>query len=162
MRKSYLLLLLSSLMAFHVSGQAPAKENKGLLGPVHGSARSSSVFLYSLTTLSEPYEDLTGGVSINNGELWDDPTYSIPIGFAFELNGNTITSLEFGGVGALLASPTAEPDVATAVFPFEMDMIDRGDLAGESQSPLSYKLEGPAGSRILKVEWNNAGSFSEW
>lgn len=162
MRKSYLLLLLCSLMAFHVSGQTPAKENKGLLGPVHGSARSSSVFLYSLTTLSEPYEDLTGAVSINNGELWDDPTYSIPIGFAFELNGNTITSLEFQGVGALLAATTADPDVATAVFPFEMDMIDRGDLGGESQSPLSYKLEGSPGSRILKVEWNNAGSFSEW
>lgn len=162
MKHGLLLILLGCLVAFNTQAQHSPKVAKKLPVQSAHQSRQSGTFIYTLTTLNEPYNDLSGAISINNGELWDDPTYVVPIAFPFELNGNVISSLEFFGVGAFLSSPTSDPDVITAVFPFEMDMIDRGETAGESQSPLSYKLEGPAGSRILKIEWNNAGSYNEY
>jgi hypothetical protein len=41
------------------------------------------------------------------------------------------------------------------------DLIDRGYDSGTSLSPLSYKVEGNTGSRILKIEWKNVGSYDE-
>ena len=161
MKKIYLLTILSTLFVSFLSAQSHAKPNTWLFGQKNGQGRSSSVFLYTLTTLSEPYAELTGATSINNGEIWDDPEYTVPIAFPFELNGNPVSSIQFVGSGALLAAPTSNPDVLTAVFPFENDLIDRGSIDGTSVSPLSYKLVGSAGSHILKIEWKNAGSYNE-
>ncbi len=162
MQKFLLLILMGCCFALNVQAQAISKAEIKKF-PIHQQGgRSSGSFTYTLTTIAEPYANLTGAVSINNGDIWDDPIYIVPIGFPFELNGHTISSLEFYGVGAFLSAPTSDPDIVTAVFPFEMDMIDRGEILGESQSPLSYKLEGTVGSRIFKLEWNNAGSYSEF
>jgi len=161
MNKGILLLLSWCLFILHGSSQSPTKTHQSFFAKSSAKSRSSSVFLYTLTTLSESYADLTGTTSINNGEVWDDPEYIVPIGFPFELNGHSISFLQFQGSGSLLASTTEDPDIATAVFPFEMDLVDRGELAGVSASPLSYKVEGATGSRILKIEWKNAGSYEE-
>lgn len=159
MKKVYLFNLLAILsLSFTITPVNGQKSNWHFPGK---ESNGRSVFLYTLTTLSEPYTDLTGATSINNGELWDDPEYVVPIGFAFELNGNMVTALQFFGSGSLLAAPAADPDLLTAVFPFEMDLIDRGEINGTSISPLSYKVEGSPGSRICKIEWKNAGSFEE-
>jgi len=162
MKDGLLLILVGCLLSINTFAQVPDKSAKKASHSKQNHSRQSGSFTYTLTTLSEPYNDLTGAISLNNGEIWDDPTYVVPIGFPFELNGNVIASLQFQGVGAFLSSPTSNPDIVTAVFPFEMDLIDRGDILGESQSPLSYIVEGPAGSRILKLEWNNAGSYEEF
>jgi hypothetical protein len=159
MKKVYLFTVLAILTFSAVTTQAHAQKGNWHFPANESNARS--VFLYTLTTLSEPYTDLTGSTSINNGEVWDDPEYVVPIGFTFELNGNTVTALQFFGSGSLLAAETNDPDILTAVFPFEMDLIDRGANNGTSVSPLSYKVEGSAGSRICKIEWKNAGSFEE-
>lgn len=161
MQKTFLLFLLASFCLTLGTAQTSGKKDKHVLSGIESSSRNSSAFIYTLTVLNEAYEDLTGATSINNDELWDDPLYIVPIGFPFELNGHVLTAVQFYGVGALLAGQTSDPDVFTAVFPFEMDMVDRGQLSGVSASPLSYKLEGAPGSRILKVEWNNAGSYAE-
>jgi hypothetical protein len=161
MNKGLLLLLACCLFVLHGNAQPGPKSHKSFFTKSSSGNRSSGAFLYTLTTLSEAYADLTGSTSINNGEIWDDPEYFVPIGFPFELNGHPISILQFQGSGSLLASPTEDPDIATAVFPFEMDLVDRGELAGVSASPLSYKVEGATGSRILKVEWKNAGSYEE-
>jgi hypothetical protein len=74
-----------------------------------------------------------------------------------------LDSVYFGmGLGGLVSSvidPNFEADYA--ILPFEADLIDRGELTGISQSPISYKMEGNAGSRILKIEWKNAGFVGE-
>lgn len=162
MKKWFLLLSLGCIFAFDIIAQAPDKAGRTFFTSGNGNSRSSAVFTYTLTTLSDTYAELTGATSINNGEIWDDPDYIVPIEFPFELNGNPITTLQFQGTGALLASATADPDIFTAVFPFEMDLIDRGASDTASLSPLSYLVEGSPGSRILKIEWKNAGSYSEY
>ena len=160
MKKVYLFTFLATLFVSALTLQSHAQ--KGNWHFPENTSTSRSVFLYTLTTLNEPYTDLTGATSINNGEVWDDPEYVVPIGFSFELNGNPVTALQFFGSGSLMAGPTGDPEILTAVFPFEMDLIDRGEINGTSLSPLSYKVNGSAGSRICKIEWKNAGSFEEF
>ncbi len=159
MKKVYLFTLLATLSFSILTAQSQHQKSNWHFPENHSPARS--VFLYTLTTLDEPYNDLSGATSINGGELWDDPEYVVPIGFAFEINGNPVTALQFFGSGSFLAAPTSDPDILTGVLPFEMDLIDRGDIDGTSISPLSYKVEGSPGSRICKIEWKNAGSYEE-
>ncbi len=162
MKKALLLLLSVCFLLSDVPMQAQPPSKKSILTHGHINSRTSGVFTYTLTTFNDTYNELTGATSLNNGEIWDDPGYIVPIGFTLQLNGNPINVLAFYGVGGLLAGPTSDPDIVAILAPFEMDLVDRGELAGiQSESPLSYKLEGAPGSRILKVEWKNAGSYEE-
>lgn len=126
-----------------------------------GKAVSSNDYSFSTTTGT--YENLIGAVSINNNQLWDDPEYTIPIGFNFQLYNSTLDSVYFGsGEGGLVSSKRDSDSKADyLIIPFETDLIDRGDISEISQSPISYKLVGSAGNRILKIEWKNAGFFDE-
>ena len=162
MKKTYLLTFLAISFFSYVSGQSSPKETRRKLFENHNHARNSSAFTYTLSTFTQPYSDLTGATSVNNGEIWDDPDYLIPVSFPFVLLGSDVSLLEFYGAGATLRSTTEDPFVDAYVFPFEVDLIDRGELEGdESLSPISYKVEGSAGNHILKVEWKNAGSYNE-
>jgi hypothetical protein len=158
------ILLIVPLLLFYcisgVQGQAISKQKKFPLTQI--PSRNSGMFNYTLSVVNEPYADITGGASINNGEAWDDPTYFFEIGFDFELNGNTINFLEFDGLGGFLRSETANPDVDAYLFPFETDLIDRGYNTGISESPISYTVEGDPGSRIMKLEMKNVGSYDEY
>jgi hypothetical protein len=141
MKKALLLFFSVCFLLFDVDAQTQSESKNSILeaSKGHGNNRSSGVFTYTLTTFNETYNELTGSISLNNGEIWDDPEYLVPIGFPFELNGNTITFLQMYGVGAALASPTAEQDVVGIVAPFETDLIDRGyNEDNQSESPISY------------------------
>ncbi|MBN2745273.1 MAG: T9SS type A sorting domain-containing protein [Bacteroidales bacterium] len=119
---------------------------------------------YQFTKSTGTYADLTGTTSVNNNQTWDDPEFIVPIGFPFNLYGKNIDSVYFGiGTGAALSDyidlQTYEFDFL--IVPFEADLIDRGENTGNSVSPISYKVEGSAGSRIFKLEWKNAGFYEE-
>lgn len=153
------LLCLSFIL---LNGQDNPKPDRDVFHHLKAVAQNRGSFTYMFTVLNEPYTDLSNPISINNGDVWDDPAYAFSIPFPFELNGHAISTLEFYGTGALLRSPTTDPDIYTYVFPFELDLIDRGSVTGISASPISYQVEGPSGNRILKVEMKNAGSFYEF
>lgn len=161
--KSSLLFCLACMLSVHVFAQQTTKEQRrALLGNASEQQRSAGNFSYMLATFNEPYVDLVGGVSVNGGEIWDDPEYEVPLPFQFNLNGDEVNSLIFGGLGALLFSLTGDPDVFQATVPFETDLLDRGALNGvASLSPISYVVDGAPGSRIFKLEWKNAGSYDE-
>lgn len=118
---------------------------------------------YSFSKTTGNYSDLTNAISINNGQLWDDPVGSVPIGFTFKLYDLMLDTVYFGmGLGGLVSSAIdANFEADYAIIPFEADLIDRGEISGISQSPISYKLEGNAGNRVLKIEWKNAGFVGE-
>ena len=148
-----------SLTAIHAQNSTGRADNH--LFDANFSSRNSGAFNYTLTTLTETYADLTGAVSVNNGEVWDEPEYLILMPFPFELNGHEISFLQFASSGAGLISTTANPDVFVYLLPFETDLMDRGYIEGVSMSPISMKVEGAPGSRILKLEIKNAGSYNE-
>ncbi len=119
---------------------------------------------YELTVLNEPYENLENATSLNNGDIWVDPNFTIPIGFDFQLGPNVINTIfisddNSGGVISTIDDIDAAP--FGAFVPVFQDIIDRGFNTGTSLSPLSFRLDGQVGSQILKIEWNNVGFFEE-
>src|SRR5690554_3244922 len=129
---------------------------------------SASLFLsaqnnYSFNATNEPYNDLVGSTSLNNGQIWDDPGYAIPLGFDFQLSThvfNTIHIVDWS-TGGVLSSTPSPAGIIPVLLPIGQDIIDRGYVWGVSQSNLSYKIEGAAGSEILKIEWSNVGFWDD-
>src|SRR4029078_11521004 len=139
MKKTILLAFFTSVLFSVIYGQALSKKENKLFHDTSIPSMSRSVLIYTLTTLTDPYNNLTGATSVNNGEIWDDPEYVVPVSFPFSLLGTEITSIQLAGAGSLFASATEDPDISVNVFPFEADLIDRGDLEEiESLSPISY------------------------
>jgi hypothetical protein len=136
-------------------------KNRLFINATSNKTLNSNEYTFSKSTGS--YQNLSGGVSVNNNQLWDDPEYTIPIGFTFELSSYTLDSIYFGlGVGAVVSTEIdTNYEADFIIIPFGADLIDRGDISGISQSPISYKVEGAAGSRIFKLEWKNAGFYDE-
>jgi len=129
---------------------------------------------YFLHVLEDDYTDLSDPISLNQGEVWDDPNYVIPIGFDFEYKNIVTDTLYFGGLGATLFfnDPIAfdyelnSDFVLYGLNPTIIDLVDRADTNDIinptiSLSPISYQVDYGNYGRILKVEWKNAGSYEE-
>ncbi len=119
--------------------------------------------VYNFETENSTYVNLTGSTSLNNGDVWDDPGYTIPLGFNFSFGTytfSTIYILEWS-VGGVLSSDPVDGGIVPLFVPIGQDLIDLGFSSGISQSNISYKTEGTAGSRILKIEWNNVGFYED-
>ncbi len=114
--------------------------------------------IYTFETENIPYEDLTGSISLSNGNSWDDPGYSIPIGFDFTISThtfNTIYVVEWGAGGTLSSNPN-DTGTLPIFIPIIQDIISLGN-----SSPISYKIEGTTGNQILKIEWIHFGFFDD-
>src|SRR5688572_5772724 len=111
---------------------------------------------YTFSKSTGTYADLTGATVVSS-PAWEasSATFNIPIGFNFMLDGQTFSAIEADGWGDLyFTSATAEK----AFFAIDAPMIDKGfPSTSNSLSPVSYLLSGTAGSRILKIEYKNAG-----
>ena len=119
---------------------------------------------YELSVRQGTYQDLENSISLNNGEVWDDPNYEVPLGFNFRYFDQELDTLYLDGetlnLGAILSSFNA-PTIIQVLAVNGADLIDRGYLADTSLSNISYLVEGDAGSRIFKMEWKNVGFFTE-
>lgn len=123
---------------------------------------ASQVLPYYFSVENGVYSNLTDTTSLNNGEVWDDPTFIVPIGFEIELFGkNYDTLFNFEALGAILFAINSGDNILPTLIPMGDDLIDRGDLIGQSMSPISYKTEGNPGNQICKIEWQNAGFYNE-
>lgn len=124
---------------------------------------SNAQSVYNFQAENNTYVNLTGSTSLNNGAVWDDPGYTIPLGFSFDFGTytfNTIYILEWS-VGGVLSSNPVDGGIVPLFVPIGQDLIDLGYTSGVSQSNISYKTEGASGSKILKIEWNNVGFFED-
>ncbi len=118
---------------------------------------------YTFTQQTATYTPLDNPISLTGGISWDDPTLPIPIPFPINLNGVAMDNLGIDGLGALVAGfNNADPNVLHAMLPFETDIIDRGYDSSINLSSINYKVEGGPGSRILKIEWKEVGSYGEY
>jgi hypothetical protein len=129
---------------------------------VVGTAAQAQTFPYTFTATTDDYVSLANATSLNNGELWDDPEYVVPIGFEFDLFGQSINELSFAfGSGGIVGPVPNGENFISLLIPYGSDIADRGLLTGKSKSEIRYQTEGAPGSRIFKLEWDNAGFYYE-
>lgn len=122
---------------------------------------SAQVFPYELSVLSDPYNDLTAPISINNDDVWDDPSYLTSTGFDIEVFGDVINTLNIIQPGAQIVTLNESlPDTVQVLSPYMADIMNANDSM--VVSPISYQIEGPPGNAILKLEWKNVGFYGEW
>jgi hypothetical protein len=113
---------------------------------------------YTFSNLTGSYSNLTGTTSISNGEIWDDPEYSLQLPFNINVNGTSGNLFTIYDGTMLLANNTS----AQGFFIFFADLEDRGSNGSTSLSPISYKIDGAVGSRIVKIEFKNCGAYSDF
>lgn len=116
---------------------------------------------YTFTSFSDAYTPLENSTSLNNGQIWDDPEYNVPIGFQWTYYDVSTFQINFEGLGATLIVPNT-PSTANVLIPYLSDVIDAGYEDGESLSNISYQTSGESGSQIFKLEWNNCGFYNEY
>ena len=114
---------------------------------------------YNFVMMNETYNDLQNATSINNAEVWDDPEYPLQMPFSFDVNGMTFNGLVVNDSYVLFNNDNS--DIAQIVSPMGIDLLDRGYYTNTSNSPISSRVDGNAGERILKIEFKNCGSFSD-
>jgi hypothetical protein len=116
---------------------------------------------YTLSTWNEPYTELEAPVMLTGDEVWDDPQLFIPIGFAFEMMGETFEDLLLLEPGAQVL-PSLSEDSLNVFGPYYADLIDAGYAQDTSLSSISYELTGTTGSRILKIQFKNVAFYGEY
>lgn len=116
---------------------------------------------YNFTKLEQPYADLENPTSINNGEVWDWDEYGpFTMPFNFSVRGQAVDRFIFDdNYFAFLAPGVDYYEDDLGIYYFYADNLFIQDRTYESEvssSPISYKVEGTAGNRILKLEVKNA------
>lgn len=109
---------------------------------------------YSFSQSSGAYADLTGATDLFGSAIWDDTSKTVTIGFPVTLGGVAYSSVEVNSNGVLIFDSGTN---FAAVVAYDADMMSLGTAT--STSPVSYSVTGTTGSRILKVQWKNAGFY---
>lgn len=134
----------------------------GLLTVSFATKAQTTENYYTFSTSTSTYTELVDPVSINNGVAWDWDDfgpYTSP--FTLELFGLEYTEFAFNDDYFMLGDPLNE-DNYNLLDPTGTFIMDRGYDDEVSLSPLSYKVEGTEGARILKLQAKNVGLEDEW
>jgi hypothetical protein len=113
---------------------------------------------YVFTSYNSAFIPIEEATSLDGGQIWDDPTWTVPLGFTFYTANDTITTLYVGELGTTVYG--LQDDSLTDIFlPYYSDIAnaDNDTLV----SPVSYVVEGPPGFQICKIEWMNVGFYEE-
>jgi len=120
---------------------------------------------YTFTTTTAVYQEFSDGISINQGQTWDDPEWVVPIGFDFEYMDLTFNSLFFGGLdgyGGELLLGDVNGTSFQQLMPYFQDLVDGGYFDDTpSESPVSYRVTGQPGSRVFWLQWSNVAFYNE-
>lgn len=114
---------------------------------------------YMFSTYSSTFEPIQEATSLDGGMVWDDPTWTVPLGFTFYTANDTITTLYVGELGPTVFG--LQDDSLTDMFLPSVDDIANADN-DTLVSPVSYVVEGPPGFQICKIEWLNVGFYEDW
>ena len=124
---------------------------------------------FEITVLNQPYAPLLEVTALEASQYdypegWDDPDFSVPLGFDFSLNGAVISSLDQFGVGALMMGTTLDDKSGLPLLhgfiPTNLDLTDRS-IAGADPSIIRWQTTGVEGGRVFAIEWANAGLYME-
>lgn len=117
---------------------------------------------YAVNSFTDTYADLENPTSINNGAVWMYDYYGdFTMPFPFQIMGETVDRFLFDDDNFAFLTPAADYNNSDQgvymVFGTSLYLQDRTYSTGVSGSPISYKVEGAEGNRILKIEMKNAG-----
>ena len=114
---------------------------------------------YVFTNYSSTFTPLEEATSLDGGQIWDDPTWTVPLGFTVYTANDTITTLYVGELGTTVYG--IQDDSLSDIFLPYFDDIANADN-DTLVSPVSYVVEGPPGFQICKIEWLNVGFYEDW
>lgn len=123
----------------------------------------AQTFPYFLEIETDTYADLEEDTELTSvGDLWDDPDYTIPIGFNFDFYGETYNDVLLVGLGSWLAfEDPYTVDSFNFLMPYFDDLADIENVNSANQSTISYTTEGILGEQILKIQWKDCGFYEE-
>lgn len=111
---------------------------------------------YTVSTFTEDYTSLSDEQNLGIESDWDDPFFTLPLGFDFQIGTSTISSISQDGVGATFFSGTFDNGNALGYFE---DLIDGSSLGDASF--ITYKVDGNVGERICKIQYANCAFYDE-
>jgi len=114
---------------------------------------------YLFSTYTSAFDPIQEATSLDGGQIWDDPTWTVPLGFTFYTANDTITTLYVGELGTTVYG--IQDDSLSDIFLPYFDDIANADN-DTLVSPVSYVVEGPPGFQICKIEWLNVGFYEDW
>lgn len=127
------------------------KQTLLVLAITHCSFLAAQPYNFSQTTST--YSPLSGETVLTTGTPWTYASaFTIPIGFTYNFMGSTFTTVYVEGSGFAYFDNINYYYLA---LPFTVKLKSKGSSG--NNSPISYKLDGVAPNRILKVQWENAG-----
>ncbi len=128
-----------------------------------------SFFIYSLgafsqdayifSTFTDPYTQFSDGISVVD-EGWLDPQFNLPLGFDFStinVTSDTLVSAHVGGTYSIFN----EDQSAGAIFGVVEYFMDGSYINADQPSTITYKITGPEGSRICKVQLTDCAFLYE-
>ncbi len=128
---------------------------------------------YQFQMITQEYSEFANGISLTNGDYWDDFDEEVQIGFPFQLFGMPVNQLYATGMGSEIYYEDDYDYSFVMITPFNADLVDpcydedygEGDWKnkGSHRSPcsnISYVVEGDPGNRIFKMQWSNAGFWN--
>ena len=118
---------------------------------------------YNFEKSKSTYEDLSGAISINNGQPWLLDEFG-PFSTPFPISTFGITFSDFGFNGdSFVFFNNDDLTTYSSYNPYTTLFLDRYfSQVGTSLSPISYKVDGTIGNRTLKLEIKNAGLISDF
>ena len=116
------------------------------LAIIQASAQAQS---YSFIKSTGTYTDLTAPTVLTTAN-WDDGSHNVPIGFSFNYAGTNYTSVDADENGLVFFNYNDNLALIAIITDLQQSGV-------QSPSEVSYQLTGSAGSRVLKIEWRNAG-----
>lgn len=168
MTKWYVFFLLLGLTAgYTLQAQTLKSEKRLVKWTKPGAEGGQRNFFYELTVENGTWEAVQAPFeSLNQGEVWDDPEYLVGLPADFDFLGEALDTLVTTSLGGAFGGAFANPALPLIAYisPFDADLLDRGQLAGNdvSLSPIRSKVVEMNGQDVLIVEWNNAGFYDEW
>jgi hypothetical protein len=114
---------------------------------------------YVFTNYNSAFTPIEEATSLDGGYIWDDPTWTVPLGFTFYTANDTITTLYVGELGTTVYG--IQDDSLSDIFLPYFDDIANADN-DTLVSPVSYVIEGPPGFQVCKIEWLNVGFYEDW
>ena len=113
---------------------------------------------YTLSTYQAPYVSVGIGFPLTK-EVWDDPTFVVPLNYQFTFFDDFITNLEsvqdYGDGGIMAAR--LDGNISSVFGVYGPDIIDRGFHTGVSASAIYFAYFGEPGQRVFIQEWLNVG-----